>query len=88
MLDMTENANNIIRNNVATKSSSEDYEKDILMSDIRNKERHVGCCGIYSYVPCISNTNRSVYSAVFKEGNIYGLLNHDSTNDSTYLPTR
>ena len=37
MLDMTENANNIIRNNVATKSSSEDYEKDILMSDIRNK---------------------------------------------------
>ena len=58
-------------------NSYKDVKKD--MWDVAN---------IYSYVPCISNTNRSVYSAVFKEGNIYGLLNHDSTNDSTYLPTR
>ena len=37
MLELTTSLNGIIKNNVATQSSDADYEKDILMSDIRNK---------------------------------------------------
>ena len=98
MLEMTASLNHIINNNVVESSSSEtpegstgEYKTDKLMNAVRegvgDSYEDASALNTASYT-IMYLANRRVYSTILKKGNIYGILNHDSTYDSTYVSTR